>query len=236
MPEILHIRDITIEVVLKNIKHIHLTVHPPQGKVRVTAPRRMQLETIRLFALSKLQWIRKKQEAMRLQDRETIREYLNRESHCVWGKRYLLRVVERDAPATVALGHSELLLHVRAGTDQSHHRELLASWYRDQLRVAVEPLIKQWSGVLGVSVKRLFVQQMKTKWGSCNPRARTIRLNTELAKKPPEYLEYVLLHELVHLIEPSHNDRFYSILARHLPQWSSLRDQLNRTPLVHWEN
>ncbi len=232
MPEILHISEITIDVIKKNIKNIHLAVLAPQGKVRITAPLRMSLDAIRRYAISKLPWIRRHQKAMQSRARETPCEHHDREGYYVWGKRYSLALVEQEAPASIELGHSELLLRVRPGTDVPYRQALLASWYRQQLRLVVEPLLIKWSAILGVRVKRLFVQQMKTKWGSCNPRAATIRLNTELAKKSPEYLEYVLLHELAHLLEPRHNKRFYSIIEQHLPEWSHVRDQLNKSHLA----
>ncbi|MFB1478787.1 M48 family metallopeptidase [Corallococcus sp. RDP092CA] len=233
MSELLLIGGVHVEVVKRNIKNVHLTVHPPEGRVRIAAPQRMQKDAIRLFAISKLPWIRRQQDAMRAQEREPSREYLDRESHYVWGRRYLLRITEREAPAAVELGHREMVLYVRPGADEARRQDVLALWYRDQLRLAVAPLMKKWASALCVRVERLFVQQMTTKWGSCNPTAATIRLNTELAKKPPECMEYVLVHELVHLIEPTHGDRFRSIMDQHLPQWPHLRDELNRAPLAH---
>jgi hypothetical protein len=233
MSEVLAIGDLLVEVVKRDIKNVHLTVHPPQGRVRIAAPERMQLDTIRLFAISKLAWIRRQQRAMQVQEREPPREYIDRESHYVWGRRYLLKIVERDAPTAIDLQHRELVLYVRPGASESRRQELLAHWYRDQVREAVPPLMAKWAAALKVDVDQLFVQRMKTKWGSCNPTAATVRLNTELAKKPVECLEYVLLHELVHLLEPTHNDRFRRIMDRCLPQWPHVRDELNRAPLGH---
>jgi hypothetical protein len=233
MSEVLAIGDLLVEVVKRDIKNVHLTVHPPQGRVRIAAPERMQLDTIRLFAISKLAWIRRQQRAMQVQEREPPREYIDRESHYVWGRRYLLKIVERDAPTAIDLQHHELVLYVRPGARESRRQELLAHWYRDQVREAVPPLMAKWTAALKVEVGQLFVQRMKTKWGSCNATAATIRLNTELAKKPVECLEYVLLHELVHLLEPKHSDRFRGIMDRCLPQWPHVRDELNRAPLGH---
>ncbi|NOJ92353.1 M48 family metallopeptidase [Corallococcus coralloides] len=231
MSELLVIGDVRIEVVKKGVKNVHLTVHPPKGRVRIAAPEWMKADAIRLFAISKLPWIRCQQGTIRAQEREPAREYLDRESHYVWGQRYLLRITERDAPAAVELGPRELILYIRSGSDAVRRQDVLALWYRDQLRAAVVPLMVKWTFALNVRVKRLFVQRMTTKWGSCNPTAATIRLNTELAKKPPECMEYVLVHELAHLIEPTHGDRFRSIMDKHLPQWKHLRDELNRTPV-----
>jgi len=219
--------------VLKDIKNIHLSVHPPTGRVTVSAPTRMSLDTIRVFAISKLGWIRQQQRKLQEQDRETPREYLDRESHYVWGKRYLLKVIERDQPPSVELKHSRMHVYVRQGTDEAKRQMIVEEWYREQLKRAVPPAIAKWETELGVKVERWFVQQMKTKWGSCNHRARTIRLNTDLAKKPRECLDYLIVHELVHLLEPTHNARFVGLMDRYLPKWQSCRAALNRLPLRH---
>ena len=193
---------------LKDIKNVHLSVHPPTGRVRISAPSRMSLDTIRVFAISKLGWIKQQQRKLREQERETPREYLDRESHYVWGKRYLLKVIESDEPPSVELKHSQMLLRVRPATDEAKKQAIVEEWYREQLKEAVPPLIAKWEPLMGVKVERFFVQRMKTKWGSCNPGAGSIRLNTDLAKKPRECLEYIVVHEMVHLIERHHNDRF----------------------------
>lgn len=222
---------ITIDVVLKDIKNVHLSVHPPAGHVRISAPRRMSLDTIRVFAISKLDWIKQQQEKLREQERETPREYVERESHYVWGKRYLLTVTESDQPPTIELKHSRMLLRVRPGTDEDKRRALVEAWYRERLKETIPPLLARWQPLLGVQVERWFVQRMKTKWGSCNHRARTIRLNTELAKKPAECLEYIVVHELVHLLEPTHNARFIALMDQFLPRWQICRQVLNQLPV-----
>jgi len=225
--------DLAVDVVRKDIKNVHLSVYPPTGKVRIAAPERMSLETIRVFAISKLAWIRQQQRKLREQDRETPREYLDRESHYVWGTRYLLKVVEADAAATIELRHSRLILRVRPGTGELKKRAIVEDWYREQLKRAVPPLIAKWEPRLGVKVARVFVQRMKTKWGSCNSRNRNIRLNTDLAKKPRECLEYIIVHEMVHLSERHHNDNFSALMNKYLPQWKLRRDELNAGPLAH---
>lgn len=225
--------DISAEVVRKDIKHLHLNVLPPMGKVRISAPRQMQLDTIRLFAISRLAWIKTEQRKMQAQPRETLRLFLTRESHYVWGKRYLLERVEQDAAPSVKLRRNHLALHVRAGTDEARCQEILDGWYREQIKQVVPALIDKWSPALAVEVARVFVQQMKTQWGSCNPVARNIRLNTELAKKPPECLEYIVVHEMVHLLEPSHNQRFTDLMDLHLPTWRHWRKTLNELPVRH---
>ncbi|MGA0588159.1 M48 family metallopeptidase [Dyella sp. KRB-257] len=228
---------ISVDVVRKDIKNVHLGVYPPAGKVRIAAPAWMELDTIRLFAIDKLAWIKQQQRKMRAQERETPREYLERESHYVWGRRYLLNVVEQDARPSVDLTHRYLRLQLRPDADIDKREHLLADWYRDQLKQAVPALLAKWQPLIGVRAERFYVQRMKTKWGSCNAVARTIRLNTELAKKPPECLEYIVVHELVHLREPTHNDRFVAWMNKLMPHWHDCRDMLNRLPVrnEHWD-
>lgn len=223
------------EVLRKDIKHVHLSVQPPDGRVRISAPSHMALDTIRVFAISKLGWIKAQQRKLCAQPRETPREYLERESHYVWGKRYLLEIVEREAPPSIELKHSTLVLHLRPGTGPARRQEILDAWYREQIKQAVPGLLTKWEPLIGEKAGRLFVQRMKTRWGGCNPTTRNIRLNTELAKKPPECLEYVLVHELAHLVEPTHNARFVALMDLLQPQWQQIKDQLNRLPVRHEE-
>jgi hypothetical protein len=227
--------DIVAEVTLKDIKNIHLSVYPPDGRVRISAPTRMSLDTLRVFALSKLGWIKQQQHKLREQERETEREYLDRESHYMWGRRYLLTVVEGERPASVELKHGRLILRVPRGADIAKKRAIVEAWYREQLKQAAAPLIAKWEAIMGVHVERVFVQRMKTRWGSCNPRARTIRLNTELAKKQRDCLDYIVVHELAHLLEPTHNARFSALMDHFLPQWQQRRAVLNRLPVRHEE-
>ena len=233
MVMMIELGEIAVEVVKKDIKNIHLSVYPPAGRVRISAPLRMNLETIRVFAISKLGWIKQQQKKQREQQRETPREYLDRESHYVWGKRYLLRVIEDNAPPAVELKHSKMLLRVRPGTNEDKKQAIVDKWYRAQLKKAVPSLIAKWEPLLGVKVERFFVQKMKTKWGSCNPGHKSIRLNTDLAKKPSECLEYIVLHEMVHLLVLNHGDRFTTLMDRYLPSWRLVRQILNEAPLAH---
>lgn len=237
MVQQIEIGGIPIEVVLKNIKNVHLSVYPPTGRVRIAAPEHMNLDTIRIYAISKMDWIRKQQRKLQEQERETIREYLERESHYVWGKRYLLTLREAEQPPSVELNHSQVVLTVRPGAGYEKKEEIVSAWYRDLLRQAVTPLIAKWEPLLGVQVNQCFIQRMKTRWGSCNHHNGNIRLNSELAKKSPECLEYVVVHEMVHLLEPSHNERFVHLMTQFMPQWRHFRDELNRAPLGHveWE-
>ncbi|MBU1699646.1 MAG: M48 family metallopeptidase [Candidatus Eisenbacteria bacterium] len=227
----LKLGDIVVDVVLKDIKNVHLSVYPPTGRVRISAPRRMSMETIRVFAISKLGWIKQKQKKLREQERETPREYLDRESHYLWGKRYLLVVAESNAPPSIELKHDRMLLRVRPGTDAYRRQALVEGWYREQIRKAVPLLLARWQPLMKVRVERFFVRRMKTRWGSCNRKARTIRLNTELAKKPAECLEYVVVHELAHLLEPTHNARFVALMDQFMPNWRVHREALNRLPI-----
>lgn len=226
----LELGDVVVHVTLKDIKNVHLSVYPPAGSVRISAPRRMSLDTIRVFAISKLDWIKQQQTKLREQERETPREYVERESHYVWGKRYLLELRDSDAPARVELMHNRMLLQSRPGAAECMKEALVEAWYREQIKKAVPPLLVRWQPLMGVRVERVFVRRMKTKWGSCNAEAGTIRLNTELAKKPAECLEYIVVHELAHLLEPSHNARFVALMDRFMPRWQFYRELLNRLP------
>ena len=227
--------DIAVDVLLKDIKNVHLTVHPPNGRVRISAPRRMRIDTIRVFAISKLAWIRQQQRKLREQERETPREYVERESHYVWGKRHLLTVTESEGPPSIEVQHSRLLLRVPPAIGEEKRQALVEAWYRDQMKEAVPPLLARWQQLLGVHVQRFFVQRMKTRWGSCNPKSGTIRLNTDLAKKPRPCLEYLVVHEMIHLIEPTHNAQFVALMDGAMPQWRIVREQLNRLPVRHDE-
>lgn len=229
----LQLGDLALDVVRKDIKNVHLSVHPPTGKVRIAAPVRMTLDNIRVFVIAKLSWIREQQQKMREQERESPREFLDRESHYLWGKRYLLKIIERDEPASVHVSQSRLVLQVRPQADPAKRQELLEEWYREQVKAAVPALLAKWEPLMGVQVARLFVQRMKTKWGSCNHRAGTIRLNTDLAKKPSDCLEYILVHEMVHLLEPTHNARFIEPMNWFLPNWRNRQQMLNRLPVRH---
>lgn len=229
----INLGEIAVDVVKKDIKNIHLSVYPPTGRVRISAPLRMNLDTIRVFAISKLGWIKKQQHKLREQMRESPREYLDRESHFLWGKRYLLKVDETDATPAVDLKHNKLHLLIRPATSEKRKQAIIEEWYREKLKEAAQPLIAKWEPLMSVKVKRFFVQKMKTKWGSCNPRSKSIRLNTELAKKPPECLEYIVAHEMAHLLVPTHNERFISLMDGFMPKWRFYRDELNRLPVRH---
>ena len=230
---IIDLGGIEVDVVKKDIKNVHLSVYPPTGRVRISAPLRMSGDTIRLFAISKLPWIKQQRRKVTDQEREPPREFLERESHYVWGRRYLLKVIELDAQPAVELNHNRLVLRIRPESAEDKRQAVLDEWYRAQLKVAVVPLIAKWEPLMGVRVGRIFVQRMKTKWGSCTPGARNIRLNTELAKKPPECLEYIVVHEMAHIVEPTHNARFMALMELYMPGWQFYREMLNRLPVRH---
>ena len=225
--------EISVEVRKKDIKNVHLSVYPPNGAVRISAPLRMNLDNIRVFAISKLGWIRTQQSKLSSQEREAPREYLDRESHYVWGRRYLLKLIEIDAAPQLDLKHSELVLQVRPATEEARKQAILDDWYRVQLKAVAPSIISKWEPLMGVKVNRFFVQRMKTKWGSCSPASAYIRLNTDLARKPKEYLEYVIVHEMTHLLEPTHNSRFTALMDQFMPSWRIHREALNRLPVRH---
>jgi predicted metal-dependent hydrolase len=233
MPTQVELGEFTADVVLKNIKNVHLSVYPPTGKVRISAPARMSLDTIRVFAISKLDWIKQQQKKFQAQERETPRDFLDCESHYVWGTRYLLKIIEKDQAPSVELKHRRMVLCVRPETDEAKRQVIIEEWYREQLKSAVPTLISKWEPLIGVKVRRFFVQRMKTKWGSCTSAIGNIRLNTDLAKKPPECLEYLVVHEMLHLLEPTHNAHFVALMDRFLPSWKQCRAALNRLPVRH---
>lgn len=232
MTETIQLGDIAIAVTRKAIKHVHLSVHPPAGRVSLVAPTGTRLEVARAYAVSKLGWIRDQQAKLRAQARETPRQFVERESHYLWGRRHLLTVVERATKPGVSLDHKRITLTVRPGSDTAKRAEVIHEWHKALLHEVVPPLIGKWEPRLHVKVGGYFLQRMKTKWGSCNHVAGHIRLNTELVKKPKDLLEYVIVHEMVHLLEPTHSERFMAILGEHYPGWREARAELNELPLT----
>lgn len=233
----LQISEIKIDVVQKDIKNLHLSVYPPLGKVKISAPMRMDIETIRIYAISKLSWIRNHQNKFKNQERETSRDYVSNESHYFNGKRYLLKVIEHNAPPKVVLKHSTIELHVRPKANVEKKQEVLEDWYRQILKEKAAQLIPKWEKRMNVIVNEIAVKKMRTKWGTCNSKKKRIWLNLELAKKPPQCLEYILVHEMVHLLEKNHNEIFIAYMNKYLPKWRSYKQELNKIPLGHveWE-
>lgn len=232
MNETIQLGEISITVTRKDIKNVHLTVHPPDGRVTLAAPTNTRLEVARAYAISKLIWIREQQRKLECQARETPRQFVERESHHVWGRRYLMTVDYQDVKPSVVLSNKRITLVVRPGCSAERRAEVIHEWHKSLLHEVVPPLIQRWERKLKVNVSGYFLQRMKTKWGSCNQAAGNIRLNTELAKKPKDLLEYVIVHEMAHLIEPTHSDRFIAILEEHYPSWREARAELNELPLA----
>lgn len=223
--------EISISLTRKGIKNVHLSVHPPDGRVTLAAPTGTRLEVARAFAISKLGWIRAQKKRLQGQARETPRQFIERESHFLWGRRHLMTIVHREAKPNVSLDHKRIILTVRPGSDALKRAEVVHEWHKALLHEAIPPIVAKWERKLKVKVAGYFLQRMKTKWGSCNCRAGHIRLNTELVKKPKDLLEYVIVHEMAHLIEPTHSDRFVAILQKHYPTWREARAELNEWPL-----
>ncbi len=232
MNETIQLGEISILVTRKAIKNVHLSVHPPEGRVTLVAPSGTRLEVARAYAISKLTWIREQKKKLESQSRETPRQFIERESHYLWGRRHLMTVAYKGTKPFVSLDHKRITLTVRPGSDAEKRAEVIHEWQKLLLHDVVPPLIKKWERKLKVKVTGYFLQRMKTKWGSCNHKAGHIRLNTELVKKPTDLLEYVIVHEMIHLLEPTHSDRFISILEKHYPTWREARAELNELPLT----
>ena len=232
MVKTIQIGGISIQLTRKDIKNVHLSVHPPDGRVTLVAPSATRLDVARAYAITRLVWIRQQQEKLRSQAREAPRCFVGRESHYLWGRRHLLAVTYSDSKPSVALDHKRITLTVRPGSDARKRAEVIHEWHKSLLHSEVQGLIKKWEPKLKVKVSGYFLQRMKTKWGSCNQRRGHIRLNTELVKKPKDLLEYVIVHEMVHLLEPSHSERFITILQQHWPTWRESRAELNALPLA----
>lgn len=225
---------IRVQIIRKPIKNLHLGVYPPDGRVRVAAPLAVTDAAVRLAVIGKLAWIKRQRARFQGQARESAREFISGESHYFRGRRYRLCVVEHDRAGQVVLRNATTLeLRVRPGTDRAGRQRVLHGWYRGHLRTVIPPLLARWEATLGVKAAGWGIKLMKTRWGACNVEARRIWLNLELAKKPVRCLEYILVHELVHLIERHHNDRFLAVMDQHLPQWRSYRQLLNSAPLGH---
>lgn len=230
------VRGIFVEVVRKDIKNLHVGVYPPSGRVRVAAPLRLDDEAVRLAVISRLKWIRRQQAGFEQQDRQSEREFVTGESHYFEGWRYRLDVIECEGRPTIRLlNNTTMELCVRPGADRDAREAVLHQWYRRQLCDQLPGLLASWERKVGVTVDDVRIKKMKTLWGSCTVEAKRIWINLELAKKPSSCLEYILVHEMVHLIERNHNDRFRDLMDRLMPQWRVHRDELNRAPLAHVE-
>ena len=228
------VSGIIVNIVRKDIKNLHLGVHPPEGHVRVAVPFHVTNERIRLAIVSKLAWIRKQQAEFKNQPRQSEREMVTGESHYFMGKRYLLEIIEQSGKHKVELkGNKKIVLSINSNTGIENRQKLLNQWYREQLKIQLPDLINQWQKKIGVSANECRIRKMKTRWGTCNIAEKRIWLNLELAKKPPECLEYILVHELVHLLERNHNDRFKALMDKFLPNWRLCREKLKQSSLSH---
>jgi predicted metal-dependent hydrolase len=223
-----------VTVERKAIKNLHLGVYPPNGRVRVAAPLAVSDAAVRLAVIGKLGWIKRQQARFAAQPRLSAREFVSGESHFVFGRRYRLRVIPCEGRPKILLRlPSRLELHIRPDATSSQKHRVLQQWYREQLKLRIPALLEKWQPILGVQAADWGVRKMKTRWGTCNVGARRIWLNLELAQKPVQCLEYILVHELAHLIERTHNERFVSLMNQHLPQWRLRREKLNAEPLSH---
>lgn len=223
------INNIEIELTKKNIKNLHLSVHPPDGRVKISAPQYMDTDTIRLFAISKLSWIRKQQKKFINQERQPEREYVSGESHYFLGQRYLLNVIYTNKRKQgVEIRNKKYIdLYVRENTPKYLRERVMTEWYRRELKKLIPPIIAKWEPIIGVGVNEFGVKKMKTRWGSCNPKAKRIWLNLELVKKSPTCIEYVVVHEMTHLLERKHNERFIAYMDKFLPNWRAIKEELN---------
>jgi hypothetical protein len=231
MSEVIELGDISISLTRKRVKNVHLTVHPPDGRVTLVTPPTTRTEVARAYAISRLGWIRQQQRSFAGQEREQARQFVTRESHQLWGRRYLMTVTEADVKPHVKLDHRRIHLVVRPGADQAKKAAVIHDWHKALLHAELPGLIAQWERKLGVKVNGYYLQRMKTQWGSCNHRAGNIRLNTELVKKPKDLLEYVVVHEMLHLLVPTHSEMFVELLNQHFPGWREARADLNALAL-----
>jgi predicted metal-dependent hydrolase len=230
----IRINGMRVDIVRKDIKNLHLGVYPPHGRVRVAVPLAVNDEAVRLAVIGKLGWIKRQQAGFESQPRQSEREMVSGEAHYYLGRRYRLRVIEHDGPGQVVLRTKTLLeIHARSDSAVEYREQVLQRWYRGQLKHMIPELIEKWESKLGIQIATWGVKRMKTRWGTCNIEARRIWINLELAKKPIQCLEYIVVHEMVHLLERHHNDTFIAIMNKCLPQWRMYRDELNAAPLAH---
>lgn len=228
----LTVRGIGIDVIFKDIRNLHIGVYPPFGRVRVAAPLRLDDDAVRLAVIQRLAWIRKQRVRLQSADRQSQREMVTGESHYLWGVRYRLKVIEQPGPAHLSVAGKRLELRVPADTAAEQRRRVLDRWYRAQLKAAIPDLIATWEPIIGRTVPAWTIRRMKTKWGSCNRETGHLWFNVELAKKHPDCLEYVIVHEMTHLLERNHTSRFTSLMDEHMADWRARRDRLNAEPLA----
>ena len=225
-----------IEVIVlhKNVKNLHLNVLPPIGKVRVSAPTNMSDDAIRTFLATRISWIKKKQARFKGQERQTPRKYVSGESHYYLGKRYRLEVVSVNIRPDVAIeGKKKLVLSVKPKSKLLKREQVMQDWYRGELKNILNVLIEKWQKKIGVQANHWSIRRMKTRWGTCDKKTKRLWFNLELIKKPKSCIQYVVVHELLHLIERKHNDKFVSLMDKYLPKWRSEKDELNQLIISH---
>ena len=228
------VNNIVIDVERKDIKNLHLSVYPPSGRVRIATPTKVDDEAVRLFAISKMSWIKQNQAKYVNQQRQPERKYVSGESHYFRGQRYLLNVINHTGYPKIAIRNKKVIdLYVKADYTQEQRENVMTNWYRKNLKEQIPALIVKWQKIIGVEVVQWEVKKMKTKWGTCNREAKRIWLNLELAKKPEHCLEYIIVHEMVHFLERNHTERFVAYMDKFMPQWNSIKDELNRSMLKH---
>ncbi len=233
-PHHIIVGGIRVEVVRKGIKNLHLAVYPPHGRVRVAAPLAVSDDAVRLAVVNRMGWLKRQRAKFDAQSRQSIREYVSGETHYFLGQRYRLKLVDgANAGKVYVHGSRSLELHVRAGSDQAIRERVFLAWYRQELRDRAAPLIEKWASVMEIPIPAWGIKRMKTKWGTCNVAARRIWVNLELIKKPPQCLDYIIVHELAHFFERNHSDRFVALMDRFLPHWPLAREELNAEPLSH---
>lgn len=228
----LTVRGIGVDVVYKDIKNLHIGVYPPIGRVRVAAPKRLDDDQVRLAVIQRLSWIKRQREQLQRASRQSEREMITGESHYVWGMRRRLKVIERPGRRNIEIDRERLVLYVSPEATTEERRIALDRWYRQQLRQAIPALIAEWETKLAVTVPKWTIRRMKTKWGSCNRETGHLWFNVELAKKHPDCLEYIVVHEMTHYFERNHTERFTKLMDKQLPDWRNRRDQLNEAPLA----
>lgn len=232
----LQLSSIEAQIIRKPIKNLHLSVLPPNGWVRVTAPQAMKDDAIRTLLVLRLPWIKKQQAKFTGQERQTKRDYVSGESHYLFGKRYRLELVYKDvAPVVILKGKNKIILQVRPQSSVAKRQEVIMDWYRKELNKVTRALIDKWQQKMGVEVKYWSIKRMKTRWGTCNHKSARIWLNLELAKKPIACIEYIIVHELLHLIEKNHNDKFKALMTQYIPKWRSIKEELNSF-ILSYEN
>jgi predicted metal-dependent hydrolase len=227
------VNNITIDVVRKNIKNLHLAVYPPSGRVRIATPMKVDDEAVRLFAISKLSWIKKNRVKYINQERQSERKYISGESHYFKGQRYMLNLIYHTGYPKVVIRKKYIDLYVKAGSTEEQRENVMTTWYRKNLKEQIPALIEKWQKIIEIEVVQWQVKKMKTKWGTCNREAKRIWLNLELAKKPEHCLEYIIVHEMVHFLERNHTERFVAYMDKFMSQWKSIKDELNSSILKH---